>query len=337
MKRPRSEQGMALLTTLMLVAVMSALAVGVLDDIRFGVRRTANANSVGQAQWYALGAEQLARSRINQLWRANPGRTSLEGDWEGRPFLFSIEGGVIRGRIDDAQSCFDLNSLVQGANDLWLDDPAAAQQLIVLLKALGSDDREAVDLTSAIADWMDADLDRNGGEDEAYVRRSAPHRTAEQPFWEVSELRAVEGVTPELYARLRPHVCATPPPAPGQPSTPRKINVNTLRQEDAVLLTVMTGGRLSPVDAARVIASRPAEGWRDASAFWAHPVLAELLARTDSAEAGAFQQLADVKTRVFALRTEVDYNGAEVIMTSLFEQGEDGIVRLRARRWTSDE
>ena len=66
MKRTR-EEGAALLTVLLLVAVMSALAVAVLDDIRFGLKRTANAETVGQAQWYALGAETVARARLARL------------------------------------------------------------------------------------------------------------------------------------------------------------------------------------------------------------------------------------------------------------------------------
>ena len=48
MRRP-DEKGAALLTVLLLVAVMSIIAVSVLDDIRFGVRRTANATGRGQA------------------------------------------------------------------------------------------------------------------------------------------------------------------------------------------------------------------------------------------------------------------------------------------------
>lgn len=46
---------MALLTVLLLVAVMAAVAVLVLDDIRFSVRRTMNAETQSQAQWYAAG------------------------------------------------------------------------------------------------------------------------------------------------------------------------------------------------------------------------------------------------------------------------------------------
>ncbi|MFY8139424.1 MAG: type II secretion system minor pseudopilin GspK, partial [Caulobacter sp.] len=62
--RRADENGAALLTVLLLVAVMSVIAVGVLDDIRFGVHRTANATGRNQAQLYALGAEELARARI---------------------------------------------------------------------------------------------------------------------------------------------------------------------------------------------------------------------------------------------------------------------------------
>ena len=60
----RDEQGVALLTVLLMVAVMAAIAVAVLDDIRFSVRRTANAQTTAQARWYALGAETLARREL---------------------------------------------------------------------------------------------------------------------------------------------------------------------------------------------------------------------------------------------------------------------------------
>ena len=41
MSRARDVRGAALLTVLVLVAVMAVLLVAVLDDIRFGLRRTA--------------------------------------------------------------------------------------------------------------------------------------------------------------------------------------------------------------------------------------------------------------------------------------------------------
>ena len=50
MKAIRPERaGMALLTVLLLVAVMAVVAVAVLDDVRFSVRRTTNAEAGAQA------------------------------------------------------------------------------------------------------------------------------------------------------------------------------------------------------------------------------------------------------------------------------------------------
>ena len=65
----REREGMALLTVLLLVAVMAALSVVMLDDIRFSVRRATNASAMDQARWYGLGAETLARSQVRRLMR----------------------------------------------------------------------------------------------------------------------------------------------------------------------------------------------------------------------------------------------------------------------------
>ena len=64
-----------MLTVLLLVAVLATLAAVVLDDIRFGLRRAANAEAVGQARWYALGAETLAAGQIG----LDQGARALQG------------------------------------------------------------------------------------------------------------------------------------------------------------------------------------------------------------------------------------------------------------------
>ena len=66
MSRSR-QQGMALLAVLLLVAVMTVLIVAMLDDVRFGQRRTGNSAAIAQAQRYALGSEDFARASL-QPW-----------------------------------------------------------------------------------------------------------------------------------------------------------------------------------------------------------------------------------------------------------------------------
>ena len=326
--RPPREQGMALLTVLLLVAVMSVLAVSVLDDIRFGVRRTANAAEVGQAQWYAVGAEETARAQIRRLSARSPGRTLALGGWNGRVFSVPVEGGLIRARLDDGGNCFDLNSVVIGTRENWSRYPEGVAQFRTLLAALQTPPAEAETVADALVDWIDSDtLD-----DAAYAGAETPRRTGGALLAEVSELRAVQGVTPQLYARLRPLICALPrtefPTARLSP-----ININTLRPEQAVLLTMVTGGALSPEAAGAWLARRPAQGWASETEFLIHPAL------VDAAPPPNVQsQIREgLRTRFFTLDAVVTYGQAEVSVSSLFEQDESGAIRLAARRWTPDE
>ena len=322
----KREEGAALLTVLLLVAAMSALAVGVLDDIRFGLRRTANAETIGQAQWYALGAETLARSRLAQLANRDMSRTPAD-DWNGRWLLYPIDNGVIRARIADAGTCFNLNSVVQGAAEQWGRRELGLAQFVALLRALDIAPRDAERLAETLADWIDSDGNRTtlGGEDDSYINAAPPYRTSGTLLSEVSELRAIRGFTPEIYARIRPYVCALPT------ADLSPINVNLLDAGNAVLLTMVMDGRLDPKAAAELIRSRPDGGWLTIDEFWSDPGFAENLPPD-----AALDQVS-LRTRFFSLQAEVDYAGSEVVMTSLFEHHAAGPIRLVARRWTLEE
>jgi general secretion pathway protein K len=319
----KCEEGAALLTVLLLVAAMSALAVGVLDDIRFGLRRTANAEAVGQAQWYALGAETVARERLARLTAQDP-VSRAAGDWNGRWLLYPIDDGVIRARMTDAGLCFNLNSVVQGASEQWGRRELGLKQFVALLQALDIGPREAAALAETLADWIDTDGNRTtlGGEDDAYANSAPAYRTSGTLLSEVSELRAIRGFTPEIYARIRPFVCALPT------ADLSPINVNLLDSGNAVLLTMLMDGQLDPTAAAEVIGSRSAGGWQTVDEFWRNPVLSEHLPPDQ-----VLDQVS-LRPRFFSLEAEVDYAGSEVLLTSLFEHTPAGSIRLVARRWT---
>ncbi|WP_132986948.1 type II secretion system minor pseudopilin GspK [Luteimonas terricola] len=320
------QRGAALLTVLLLVAVMTVLLVSVLDDIRFGLRRTGNAQALAQAQWYALGSEELARARIHQLERGD-GRTTLEGGWNGRPFVFPIDGGAMRVRLDDATTCFNLNSVVEGAPGQWVRRETGAGQYRALLRALDFTPEQASTMADALVDWIDGDQVPGpaGAEDAAYAARGPGYRTSGALLAEASELRAIVGHDAAGYARLRPHVCAQPDHALSP------VNINTLGEEDAVILAMLSDNALDIGSARRVIASRPAGGWRGMPEFAAHPAVmaAEL-------PDPVWEQLR-LRTRYFSLHTEVDYDGAEVLLSALLDSDSHGPVRLAARRWTHDE
>ena len=66
------ESGTVLLTTLLIMAVMAAVAVAIIDDIRFAVKRMSNVNDYAQLDWYVKGAEDLRAVMFKAIWRSCP-------------------------------------------------------------------------------------------------------------------------------------------------------------------------------------------------------------------------------------------------------------------------
>jgi len=320
-------EGMALLTVLLLVAVMSVVAVAVLDDVRFSVRRATNAETQAQAQWYASGAEALARRQVARLLAADPARTPLQPEWNGRRLNFPIDGGSIGAVITDGQACFNLNSLVEGYGEDLMARPLGTAQFLALGRAIGAPDSRMRAAADALTDWLDADGDSRplGAEDGPYAGLADPYRTGGVMLAEVSELRAVKGVDADLYRRLRPYVCALPT------SRLSPLNVNTLTPEQAPLLMMLTDNALGLQDARAVIARRPRGGWPDTAAFWSQPALSTAPVPEE------VRDQVTVLTRYFNLRVDVDYGGGRAVRTALLHAQPDGAVRTVIQRWTPEE
>ncbi|MGY0504003.1 type II secretion system minor pseudopilin GspK [Luteimonas sp. e5] len=323
----RRQRGVALLTVLLMVAVISVLVIAVLDDIRFGLRRSSNAEALGMARWQAVSAEALAIARLGQLHRASPQRTTLEGDWAGREFALPLTDGLARARLDDATHCFNLNSVVQGGSDLIMRRESAVAQFIALARSLDIPAGQAEALADSLVDWLDSDQQPSprGHEDASYRRGRGGYLTGQTLLADVSELRAIHGFDANIYQRLRPWVCTLPTNAPSP------LNVNTLRPAQARLLQAWSLGALDEARARSLLAARPAAGWASAQAFWTQPEISAL-----ALDAEALAQLA-VRTRYFRLRAQVQSGPAQVVLDSLFDQQSDGHARLVARQWNTPE
>ena len=77
-----------------------------------------------------------------------------------------------------------------------------------------------------------------------------------------SELRTVAGVTPEIYARLRPWVCTLPKAE--RPS----LNLNTLTPEQAPLLAMLLPDTIGADGARSALLRRPPLGFANIDDFW---------------------------------------------------------------------
>ena len=131
------ERGAALLTVLMLVAVIAVIAAGALEKLRLATRLTANAVGIEQARSYAQPAEALAVTRISTLLGQSPDRVTLAGGWSNAPFGLPLPDGTAVARVTDGGNCFNLNSLAsEVAPGVYVTNPIARVQLARLMRLL---------------------------------------------------------------------------------------------------------------------------------------------------------------------------------------------------------
>jgi general secretion pathway protein K len=233
-----------------------------------------------------------------------------------------IPGGTGTAQLSDGGNCFNLNSVVSGDDQASLSvRPAGITQFRGLMEVLGIPSNAAVTIAASTADWIDTD-DRpqpNGAEDDTYARAATPYRTANHFMADASELRAVQGVTPEIYATLRPWICALPT------SDLSPINVNTLLPSQASLIAMLAPDQLSIGEAQRAIAARPFGGYDSIEDFWNGSL-------GDVAVSGAARAQLGVTTQWFAVETRVALGGSVSHETALFDARE-APVRLVRRQW----
>ena len=330
MKRrvPPGERGAALLAVLLLVAVMGALAASALERLRLSTALAINHAALDQARAFAIGVESLMTLTVDDLLALSPERTTLAGGWNGSTRTIPMPGGgIVNATVRDGGNCFNINSVAQGRTPLELQpNPVGIQQFAGLMRALEVPEAEANQIAAAAADWVDSDIERGrgGAEDPDYGRAEQGYRVGNTLFAEPSELRALAGMTPDIYARIRPFVCALP----NTDLSP--INVNTLVLEQAPLLSMLEPSQI-PIERARqVIAGRPAAGWGQLSDFYLTPELQQVRLPVD------VRSQPQLRTRWFTLDLEVELQGAALTETALVD-ARIAPARVVVRRWGNDD
>ena len=317
------ERGAALLTVLLLVAVMAVVASTALERLALATRMTGNGGAIDQARAFADAATEAARLKIGDLAAASPGKTTLAGDWMGTPQSIPVPGGLAMARVTDGGNCFNLNSVVAGENEANLKvRPVGVSQFQALLQALGVDARQAQVAAASLADWIDTDSvpQPGGAEDEIYAQAPRPYRTANRFMIDPSELRAVHGVSPAIYDLARPWVCALPT------ADLSPININTLLPDQAPLFAMLLQGQVSVAKARQLLAQRPAEGYGSTVQFWA-PLASEGISPLQ--EVGNQVKLT---TGFFGVEVSVDVGGTQVVERALIDARQNP-AKLVRRTW----
>jgi general secretion pathway protein K len=183
------ERGLALLTVLWVLSLLSVIAAGLISQTHTELQITRNMTETARARALAEAGVFLAIPRM-----LDP---ASETQWrpDGRERSIEYGGGEIRIALRDEAGKIDINT-------------APDELLAGLFDVLGVAPDEAAHLVDAIADWKDEDDLRrvNGAEKDDYKRAGLAWVPRNGPFEAVEELRLVLGMTPELYERMLPFV-----------------------------------------------------------------------------------------------------------------------------------
>ncbi len=218
------QQGMALLTILLVVVAITIVAGSMLANQKVMIREFELTKGQGQLREYALAGEAMATNLIAQDSQVNQ-VDSLTEAWAKPIAEQTINQAKVSIKIDDDASRFNVNNLY---HDGKVDDTALAF-FQALLQANGL----SPNIAMAVLDWQDPDSDAraDGGAEAAYYQSTGKKMAlgiANQPFISINELQHVRGMDNEGLQKLAPYLTAVPYYLP--------MNINTVKPE---LLTIL--------------------------------------------------------------------------------------------------
>lgn len=318
------EQGAALLVVLALVSTLSFIVLAIGQSTVRLADRTAVLRSKDALTWASGGVDALAGAAIEAAFREAPEKLTLESPLLARPLEAPMEWGYARIVFEDRTGCFNINSLVtQSDAGAYAGDEAAREELAAVISAAGVPAGGESDLAAVVTDWIDANTlqEPGGAEDSHYSALPTPYHTGATLLADISELRAMAGVTRARYAVVLPYLCAQPE------ASGAVLNLNLMTPADAPLLSGLLQGRLPVSAAADIIRNRPPGGFSSVEEFWTNPLVAAL----EPAE--GLKSRTSLVSRYIGARAEIVYGEARILLDMTYEVEGGGRARLISRRF----
>lgn len=306
----RSNRGVALVTTLLIVALASVIAVQMVSGQRVGIHRTSNIITAERLWQQLLGVEAWAVGRLIDD-QSGPGVDHLADSWNTRLPATRVDDGVVKGQMQDLQGRFNLNSLLLPV------DKTVNESAVKVLKKLFTQLSIEQGKINALLDWLDSDSTvrfPGGAEDELYLARDRPYRAANDFMATTAELLLVEGFTVEDVEKLSQLTTILPGPT--------AINVNTAPL--GVLMAAIEG--LTEQGARALIMERVDQPFTSLDVFFGHSALSEL--KPD-------KQLFSVSSQYFLVTGNVIQDDRNLQLDAILFRNNDKKVRIIQRKRSS--
>lgn len=211
----KSQQGVALLTILIMVALATILAASIAKHQTNTMENTGYLMRQNQSLLYAKSAEAFFSELLIQDANNAGSVDHLKETWAQPMPPFPIEDGSVSGRLIDESGKFNLNNLTTNEGKV---NEAAKSWFERLLVRVGL----PAELSQAVVDWQDSDDEPSGpmGAESSYYEGLDPSYLASNAkFHRIEELKLVRGFDGKKYDLIAPYISALPENT--------KVNINT--------------------------------------------------------------------------------------------------------------
>ncbi|VAX11512.1 General secretion pathway protein K [hydrothermal vent metagenome] len=300
----QSNQGVALITVLLVVTMATTAAVAMSSRQHLDIRRTENTLFIGQASEYLYGVELWSKQILAKDLKDNKTDDTTEA-WATRLPPLPVEGGYVTGYLEDLQGRINLNNLQQtGATGTR--EQARLKRLLAQLEI-----NEGV--VNLLLDWIDADQEARfpeGAEDGYYLGLQPPYRSANRLLQSSSELMLLKDMTQAQVNKLEPFISTLPQNT--------DININTASIE--VLMSLADD--LSADELQLLIKKREDKAYEKVEDFLAEKAFATKTITTDGLS---------VSSNYFILHAEAGIGTLKQFRTCLFERNQKGGIKTLMR------
>ncbi|MCK6895534.1 type II secretion system minor pseudopilin GspK [Enterobacter bugandensis] len=264
----RKQKGVALLVVLILLVMMSALAAKISQQFCRNLQKTHYQVSQQQLRWAMQAQEKVVKDRLQTDATGENKALNLDGEWH-QPLETRGEDYTVVSQVEDAQDCFNVNNLLaaekipQGQNAPAVPEKPRNEQIVEqILTESGISHTTAEEVYQQLVDYLDGDATtaKDGAESDAWAGVVPARQPANQMMRTIAEIKQLPAFPVAAYPKVSKLLCALPDSA-------SKVDVNTLKPEQAALLAALFPGKLTEDDAVRLIDSRPETGWENMETF----------------------------------------------------------------------
>lgn len=304
-------RGVALVTVLLILAILSAIAGRLSFSNQVWLRQVGNSAAMIQSAQATRAVQEWAGII---LLKDDNDYDGLHDIWAQPLPPLPVGPGFVQGYMEDMQARMNLNNLLDERGEA---DREAVRRFKRLLRILELNPG----IADAAVDWVDDDGDVYGpwgAEDGYYLGLNPPYVAANRRFKDAAELRLVRGVDGAVWHKLKPFVSALPERAIA-------VNINTAAPEVlAAVIREWGPPRRASVEAGLWAGKTRRNPYKRVKDFYAD---AALEYDTDEPPAGL-----DVRSKYFLAHTQVRTGDHRRRMATLYRRGAQRAMVLDHRR-----